>query len=128
MLIIALFLTYHKYKSTSLDKNTIYTTGKFIQYSRGVKTGGGVAFEYKVGEKSYRETCCQYFSNACENEIVLYSSELRKGTFPVVYDSENPSNAELLLLESQYLRFNIPVERESMRLISEVYLCDSPSR
>lgn len=126
-LMIALFLTYHKYKATNLDRNTLSTTGKFIKYSRGVKTGGGVAFEYKVGGESYRETCCQYFSNTCENKIILYSTELKKRTFPVVYDSADPSNSEILLLESQYLRFNIPLETDNRRLISAVYLCDSPN-
>lgn len=117
-------LTYHYQKGVDLYENHSTTTGKYIRYHRGVKTGGGLEFSYTVDGKSYKEMCCQHLPTACETGLMGNEEALRQYTFIVAYDKTDHSNAELLVVQSQYDRFELTVPKELKEVIEIISKCE----
>ena len=123
ILMIGLVIFYFQ-KRSSLLANPEFTTGRYLNYYKGVKTGGGLEFSYSVNGIEYKEICCQHLPTKCENGLMANQVALRQYTFPVVYDVTDPSNAELLVVKSQYERFKIEIPDSIAEIISIISICE----
>ncbi|MEL6669729.1 MAG: hypothetical protein AAFO91_11670 [Bacteroidota bacterium] len=123
LLMIILVAKYFQ-KRNSLYANSKFTTGEYINYNVGVKTGGGLKFSYLIDGEAYEDICCQHLPTKCERYLMGNEDALRQYTFPVAYDATDPSNAELLVVQSQYDRYELDVPDEIEEIIRIISTCE----
>lgn len=111
-----------QYRSKRLLKSHVFATGYVVGVRSGVKTGGGIQFKIKNVETKYHLLMPKFVK--CEDIVKAMLSEINGIAFPVVYQKDNATNAEILLFRSQYERFarKVPVDLEEV--VSTLSACE----
>jgi hypothetical protein len=101
---LTIYLTTQKQRKNRIDKilkSAAFTTGKFTGEVKPVKKGSNgpwYVFEYNVKEKTYQTSePIHLFDN--------FNMKYFYRTFPVIYDSTNPGNVELLIFPFEFEQF-----------------------
>lgn len=109
-------------KDKELLDNFRLGSGKVTGVRAGVVTGGGIQFKIDKFHTKYNILMAQ--SNACESLVSKQLHVLKKFNFPVVYLPSNPSNAEILLFESQYKKFGLKIPEELIEIVEALSECE----
>ena len=121
ILLAAIALAINHVKESDLASDFSVTSGHYVGFSRGVKTGGGIRFSYLVGGQRYVEKC-KSPSVSCQKNLFLYDKILKSKSWVVLYERGNPENSEILIFLDQYKKYGLEVPDSlyrEVRLLSD---------
>lgn len=116
-------IAYSAFQQGALRNDYEVTSGRYLDFFRGVKTGGGVQFSYLVEGRKYKEIG-ESPPPRCQDNLFAFERTLRQIHLPVVYQRNNPRNAEILLFASQYKYFDISIPDSLFQLIVQISSCE----
>ncbi len=122
IVIIGLFVVNGYVRKSRLMKDFRIDKGKIIKVTAGGKTGGGIQFTYGSLNNKWNPLISP--SNDCQKKVKLRLTELQNYSFPVVYQKDDHSNAEILLFKSQYAKYNIMIPEELISIVNEISQCE----
>ncbi|WPQ66305.1 hypothetical protein SIO70_15700 [Chitinophaga sancti] len=86
-----------------LFNNKIFTTGEIYDYTMVARSSAtNFICRFYVGGVKYS------FSQVVREVNRAYADDFVGKTFPVIYEKENPSNCELLLVPENFQQINMP--------------------
>ena len=112
----------NRFKKNNLLNNYEQTSGYIIKINPGVKTGGGVQFKYS--NKSTKYNLLMPSSSGCKKMINKNLTKLRKLVFPIVYHPKDIMNAEILLFESQYIKYKVEIPKDLKEIVEMLSDCE----
>lgn len=119
--ISAVFIT-SKISENKLLNNFEQSQGTILKIYFGGKGPTGIKFTFD-GIKSSNKPILSC-SISCKEEVRKRLKELQKYKFPVVYLPSHHINAEILLFESQYKKYDIEMPKELEEIIAELSICE----
>jgi hypothetical protein len=111
-----------KSKKKKLLQNIEYAQGYVIKVRAGVVTGGGIQFRIIDRETNYN--LLMPWGVECESKVKEMLLNLSNKKFPVVYDSTDVQNAEILLFKSQYEKYGVQIPEALKELINKLSECE----
>lgn len=115
----------HEIKKSELYKNGSITSGKIIGTKSIGKTGRGIEYHYIVNGIFYSKISKITILPMCREQAINIIKKLKKYDFEVLYDPKNPELSDLLLLKSQYLRFQRQEPPVLTEIIAELSECEN---
>ena len=101
----------------AIELNSGYVTT--INSSAG---GRGVIFDYLKNDSKYRLRLS--VAPNCRKLSQKHLQKIQRYKFPVAYSKKNPSNAQILLFQSQYDLFNFEVPKNLRQIVELLSQCE----
>ena len=115
ILIFCIVLIFYQIISTRNEMSTLQTKGKLtvghtLSFRYVFKSGNRVTYTFTVDNKEYKE------EDEKTNLDGLYFEKFKDKNFPVIYDIDNPTINRILLTESDFKLFDIPIP-DTLRIL-----------